>query len=172
MPHSCHPAAPLTLPYPNPGGLGGFGSNNQIEPPRNPKAAYCIVFSDTPEACLAARAAGIRTVGVAGEEDVDVDEALESAADVVFEWDEAGSIVLDDLYTPGSFWLNPPTPRDADGNWCDADWGPGDLARDGMGTPGKEAADHEVEVVVSPSAREAMSLTSAEQAILDELSNR
>ena len=50
-------------------------------PPTIPrKAAYCIVLSDTPEACLAARAAGMRTVGVASEGEA-VDEALEAAAD-------------------------------------------------------------------------------------------
>lgn len=31
---------------------------------------------------------------------------------------------FDDLYTPGSFWLNPCQPRDAAGKRCDPDAGP------------------------------------------------
>ena len=67
-------------PQPNPPLVPPATTNTQVEPPRNPKAAYCIVFSDTAEACLAARAAGMRTVGVASDGQA-VGEALESAAD-------------------------------------------------------------------------------------------
>ena len=39
------------------------------------------------------RAAGMRTIGVACEGEEGIDEALEAAADVVFEWDEVCACV-------------------------------------------------------------------------------
>ena len=109
------------------GGSGGFGTQ-RADPPRPPLAARCVCFDDTVTGCYAARAAGMRAVGVHPAFD-DV-AGLEAACDVVFasigdlDAGEAEVIYFDDLYTPGSFWLNPALPRDADGNRCDPDTGP------------------------------------------------
>ena len=53
---------------------------------------------------------------------------LEASCDVVFATIDDPShddevVYFDDLYTPGTFWLNPPQPRDIAGNRCDPDTG-------------------------------------------------
>jgi len=108
------------------GGSGGFGQRAG-DPPRPPLAARCVVFDDMVAGCLAARAAGMRAVAVhQAFEDV---PGLEKSCDIVFatigaDEDDDDFVVFDDLYTPGSFWLNPAQPRDAQGNACDPDTGP------------------------------------------------
>lgn len=107
------------------GGNSGFGTTRQ-DPAREPFAKWTVVLSDTRQGLLQARAAGMRCLGISRSWDED---GLESAADTVFETlgEEGGEdevVYLDDLYTPGPLWLNPPCPRDAHGNWCDPDEGP------------------------------------------------
>jgi len=81
--------------------------------------ARCVVIEDSRIGLLAARAAGMRCVitesSYTAGENFDI-------ADVVFdcignEGDER--FCLNDLTTPGSFWLNPPLPMDEFGNWVD-----------------------------------------------------
>ena len=107
------------------GGSGGFGRRT-ADPERPPLASYCIVISDTTECALAARAAGMRCIGV--NPSFESIELFEAACDIVFpslganeEQDEF--VYFDDLFTPGSFWLNPATPRDLAGNSVDPDTG-------------------------------------------------
>jgi citrate lyase subunit beta/citryl-CoA lyase len=67
---------------------------------------------------IAARAAGMRCVVTRSAY---TQNETFSGSDAVF--DAIGDVgeerfSLDDLTTPGSFWLNPPLPRDAEGNWA------------------------------------------------------
>ena len=39
--------------------------------------------------------------------EAEIDPAVERAADVVFDHTEIVELAVDDLFTPGSFWLNP-----------------------------------------------------------------
>ena len=46
---------------------------------------------------------------------------LDGAADVLFDEldDDWDAVTFDDLYTPGSYWVNPPSPRTVDGRHAD-----------------------------------------------------
>ena len=68
----------------------------------------------------------MRTVGLPPDEGEAVLDALEGMADACLdEIGEGGALALsmDDLTTPGTFWLNPCLPRDADGNSVDPETG-------------------------------------------------
>ena len=106
------------------GGSGGFGQR-AADPPRAPLAPYCVALVADRACALAARAAGMRSVAVhpAWEKQ----EGLEAACDVVFptlgEGEDDEHVYCEDLFTPGSFWLNPASPRDEEGNSVDPDTG-------------------------------------------------
>jgi hypothetical protein len=87
------------------GGSAGFGSKLP-DPSRAPMPSRCVVLATTLDQTRAARAAGMRVICW-------TDNAL---ADAVVDVVDFG---LDDIATPGSFWLNPPHPRDDDGNKVD-----------------------------------------------------
>jgi hypothetical protein len=87
------------------GGSSGFGRRQWDEPARPPLFKHVVVLCDCEEVCRAARYLGTRVLSLS---DNDLADA------VLFEWDEIVS--LEDIATPGSFWLNPPHPRDDDGN--------------------------------------------------------
>lgn len=81
--------------------------------------ARCVVVEDSRIGLAAARAAGMRCVVTESYYTKGEDFA---AADAVFDCiGEAGEerFSLHDLTTPGSFWLNPPLPRDLEGSWID-----------------------------------------------------
>ena len=84
------------------GGSAGFGSK-QPDPERHPVPARVVVFCETAAQTRAARACGMRVLCFA---DNDWADAIVDSYD----------FYLDDIATPGSFWLNPPHPRDDDGN--------------------------------------------------------
>lgn len=88
------------------GGSSGFG-RKAADPPRIPLFQHTVVLCDSIEACRAARYVGARCISK-------LDNDLADA--VVEEWDE---IAVDDIATPGSFWLNPPHPKDDEGNRVD-----------------------------------------------------
>ena len=46
---------------------------------------------------------------------------IDGAADVLFDEldDDWDAVTFDDLYTPGSYWVNPPSPRTVDGRHAD-----------------------------------------------------
>ena len=46
---------------------------------------------------------------------------ISGAADVLFDEldDDWDAVTFDDLYTPGSYWVNPPSPRTVDGRHAD-----------------------------------------------------
>ena len=100
------------------GGSDGFGRGRQM-PERAPLAGRCVVVAGDRDSCVAGRSAGMRVVGLVGDEDLD------DASDVSFyeledEWEV---VTFDDLYTPGSYWVNPPTPRSVDGLHVDPNTG-------------------------------------------------
>lgn len=84
------------------GGSAGFGSKLP-DPERHPMPARTVVFCETVEQTRAARFCGMRVMCF---NDNDLADAI------VDEFD----FYLDDIATPGSFWLNPPHPRDDEGN--------------------------------------------------------
>jgi hypothetical protein len=102
------------------GGSDGFGTQPGGGE-REPRAAWTVAFVTTFAECDAALRAGLRTVALPIEEDGYVDESLEGVADVCV--DDLSEVSLDDLSTPGSFWLNPSLPRDAQGFAVDATTG-------------------------------------------------
>ena len=125
-------------------------------PRRAPLAARCVAVAASRAACVAARAAGWRVVGLAG----DTDESLDDAADVCFDEleDEYEAVTFDDLWTPGSYWINPPQPRTLDGRHADPDTG-APVAYDAAGNA-RPASD-------APAAD--ADLSAAERAVLDAL---
>ena len=96
------------------GGSDGFGARpNGAE--REPLPQYCVVLVTTLSECDGALRAGMRTVGLPGDEGEWLADELEGIADACL--DDLADIPdgLDELSTPGSFWLNPCLPRDTQG---------------------------------------------------------
>jgi len=93
------------------GGSSGFGRVQNVDPPRSPLPARTVVFGRTADHSRAARFAGMRVVSLT---DNDLADAVlfDAEADLDDLW-------LEDLATPGSYWLNPPHPRDELGNKVD-----------------------------------------------------
>jgi hypothetical protein len=89
------------------GGSSGFSARLLCDPPRTPLPARVVVFCSTFQQTQAARTAGTRVISC-------TDNALADAvmANVADLW-------LEDIATPGSFWLNPPHPKDDHGNRVD-----------------------------------------------------
>jgi hypothetical protein len=92
------------------GGSAGFGSKLP-DPPRSPLPARCVVIATTMDQTRAGRLAGMRVVSYCQED--------QSLADAII---DCVDFSIDDIATPGSFWLNPPQPRDDDGNKVDPDY--------------------------------------------------
>jgi hypothetical protein len=90
------------------GGSSGFGTK-AADPERPPVPKHCVALCHTEDQCRAARYVGMRVLCL-------TDNAL---ADAVMMDDCWESICMDDIATPGSFWLNPPHPKDDDGNAID-----------------------------------------------------
>lgn len=84
------------------GGSAGFGSKLP-DPERHPMPAHTVVFCQNVEQTRAARACGMRVLCFS---DNDLADAIV----------DSFGFYLDDIATPGSFWLNPPHPRDDEGN--------------------------------------------------------
>jgi hypothetical protein len=89
------------------GGSSGFG-RKLADPVRSPLPAHTVVLCSNEQQCRAAIYAGMRVICV---RDNDYSDA------VVDSWEDIQS--LDDIATPGSFWLNPPHARDDQGNSVD-----------------------------------------------------
>jgi hypothetical protein len=90
------------------GGSSGFGTK-AADPERSPLPQHVVVLCDTENKCRAARFAGMRVLCLTAG-----DNPLADA--IVNGWDE---FTVDDIATPGSFWLNPPHPRDDQSNAVD-----------------------------------------------------
>lgn len=81
------------------GGSAGFGSKLP-DPERHPMPARTVVFCESVDQTRAARFCGMRVMCFS---DNDLADAIVDSFD---------NFYLDDIATPGSFWLNPPHPRD------------------------------------------------------------
>jgi beta-phosphoglucomutase-like phosphatase (HAD superfamily) len=88
------------------GGSSGFGTKAS-DPERAPLPQHTVVLCDTADKCRAARYAGMRVVCLFDNDFADA---------IVDAWDD---IKVDDIATPGSFWLNPPHAKDDEGNGVD-----------------------------------------------------
>ena len=101
------------------GGSSGFG-RKAADPERSPLPARCVVLCDTEKKCRAARFAGMRVLCLTNNDLADAvmnfDASDGETANLESYWD---SITMDDITTPGSFWLNPPLPKDDEGNRVD-----------------------------------------------------
>ena len=113
------------------GGSSGFGVKNW-EAKRIPLPQHCVVFvssqSDLGDAavdgsgsisrdrCMAARLCGMRTIYIEEEGQTckaeDLADGIVSSIGTEQDWE---MITIDDISTPGSYWLNMMTPKDADG---------------------------------------------------------
>ncbi|GFH53275.1 hypothetical protein CTEN210_09751 [Chaetoceros tenuissimus] len=113
------------------GGSSGFGVKNW-EAKRIPLPQHCVVFvssqSDLGDAamdgsgsisrdrCMAARLCGMRTIYIEEEGQTctaeDLADGIVSSIGTEQDWE---IITIDDISTPGSYWLNMMTPKDADG---------------------------------------------------------
>ncbi|CAB9503084.1 expressed unknown protein [Seminavis robusta] len=88
------------------GGSSGFG-RKMADPERSPLPKHVVVFCGDLDVCRAARAVGMRVLCL---QDNDFADAI---------IDDYYNLYLEDVATPGSFWLNPPYPRDDEGNKVD-----------------------------------------------------
>jgi len=93
------------------GGSSGFGAKPADPSWRPPQPSRCVVLGSSVDVSRAARACGMRVVAI-----LDVDKKDDWLADAVVDEIDFG---IDDVATPGSFWLNPPHPRDDEGNKVD-----------------------------------------------------
>mmetsp|Transcript_23622 Transcript_23622/g.52751 ORF Transcript_23622/g.52751 Transcript_23622/m.52751 type:complete len:328 (-) Transcript_23622:1361-2344(-) len=119
------------------GGSSGFGRGQWVEPRRNPMQARTVVFvagdwrrnssqpSTVAERCAAARAAGTRVIYLSCDSVLNNEETMSLCDCVVNSYgnDDQGvhPISLDSISTPGDYWLNPPLPRDGEGNGVSVD---------------------------------------------------
>jgi beta-phosphoglucomutase-like phosphatase (HAD superfamily) len=88
------------------GGSSGFGTK-AADPERPPLPQHCVVLCHNEDQCRAARYAGMRVLCLTDNDLAD---------GILLDWE---SICMDDIATPGSFWLNPPHPRDDESNGVD-----------------------------------------------------
>lgn len=88
------------------GGSAGFGAKQYADPERVPLAARTVVFCRTLDQTRAAKYCGMRVLCF---QDNDLADAVIDSID----------FYLDEIATPGSFWLNPPNPQDENGNKVD-----------------------------------------------------
>ena len=108
------------------GGSSGFG-RKAADPERPPSPSRCVVLCDTTDKCRAARSAGMRVLcltdneladgvmnfGIYNDDETKTNDDNDSMNNLEYYWE---SITMDDIATPGSFWLNPPLPKDDEGN--------------------------------------------------------
>ena len=110
------------------GGSDGFGQAPGLAYEREPIAARCVVLVTSLAETVAAIGAGMRSIALPVIEGDWVDESLEGVADICLDAigedaDAIDSLRIDDLSTPGAYWLNPSMPRTLSGNWVDPETG-------------------------------------------------
>lgn len=99
------------------GGSSGFGIKDP-DPQRVPLHKHCVVLCTTIDQCRAARYVGTRVLCLTDNDLADgiMYDNNNNDNGSSPDW---SSICMDDIATPGSFWLNPPHPKDDDGNKID-----------------------------------------------------
>lgn len=109
------------------GGSSGFGTK-YADPVRSPLPKHCVVFVDsesgsryTRNRCSASRMAGMRVIYVESNGTCDAEDLVDGVVSSIGEENDWDIVTLDSISTPGSFWLNPPSPRDNDGNQVNPD---------------------------------------------------
>jgi hypothetical protein len=96
------------------GGSATIGYSRAADPERLLDPKHCVVFTSAIDQTRIARALGMRVVSFNSNDDL--------ADAVLMNYDDIDNrhvsmhISVDDIATPGSFWLNPPHPRDDFGN--------------------------------------------------------
>ena len=108
--------AVLNLIYIQPRPYGGstIGYRRAADPERLIAPQHCVAFTTTVQQTRIARALGMRVLSM------NIDDHLADA--VLMESDDDDNmnvsinLSVDDIATPGSYWLNPPHPRDDNGN--------------------------------------------------------
>ena len=96
------------------GGSATIGYSRAADPERLLDPKHCVVFTTTIDQTRVARALGMRVVSINPDDDL--------ADAVLMDYDDENisiNVGVDDIATPGSFWLNPPHPRDDVGNRVD-----------------------------------------------------
>jgi len=106
------------------GGSSGFAASQGREPPRPPLPSRVVVLGVTIDHSRAARFAGTRVISLHNDDEGSEGEVGNTGtddflADAVLSLEEVQELWVEDLATPGSFWLNPPHPRDDYGNRID-----------------------------------------------------
>lgn len=96
------------------GGSSGFGASQIAEPPRSPMPSRTVVFGTCRQHSHAARFAGMRVISLLIDPVANDDDDLADA--VIDDFNVLEDMWLEDIATPGSYWLNPPHPRDDYGN--------------------------------------------------------
>ena len=100
------------------GGSSGFGTKN-ADPERPPLPRHCVVLCTTIEQCRAARSVGMRCLSLVDNDIADAVVGYAVEKDDIDPLEGWSSITMDDIATPGSFWLNVCHPRDDEGNKAD-----------------------------------------------------
>jgi hypothetical protein len=90
------------------GGSSGFGKKLP-DPPRHPQCQYTVIIGTTEQHSRVAQYCGTRSLSY---------DPNDSIADAVL-YDNVIDFTVDDIATPGSYWLNPPHPRDDNCNSVD-----------------------------------------------------
>ena len=100
------------------GGSSGFGTKN-ADPERPPLPRHCVVLCTSIEQCRAARSVGMRCLSLVDNDIADAVVGYAVDKDDIDPLEGWSSITMDDIATPGSFWLNVCHPRDDEGNKAD-----------------------------------------------------
>ena len=93
---------------------------------RSPIPKHAVVFINGPSSTSRARASAARLAGTRvmyiekdGLGTCDADDLVDGVVESIGTEDDWEMVTLDDISTPGSFWLNPPNPRDDSGDRVD-----------------------------------------------------
>jgi hypothetical protein len=100
-------------PRPYGGSASTIGYRRAADPERLVDPKHCVVVTSTIDQTRVARALGMRVVSIHAD-DVLADAVLTDDDDD--DDDVSFHMSVDDIATPGSYWLNPPHPRDDHGN--------------------------------------------------------
>ena len=113
-------------PRPFGGGSASFGTRQYADPERTPLSSRTVVLCRTVNQTRAARFCGMRVLCFHDNDlaDAILHSSSSSSYDMKVQDEEEEhdymiDFYLDDIATPGSYWLNPPNPRDDQGNQVD-----------------------------------------------------
>lgn len=109
----------LNLIYIQPRPYGSSGSSigyqRAADPERLIAPQHSVVFTTTVQQTRIARALGMRVISMNIDDHL-ADAVLMDSDDDDDNRNASINLSVDDIATPGSYWLNPPHPRDDDGN--------------------------------------------------------